>query len=100
VLGAEPGSPDIAAGMREGDLPIVFKGESLASIDDLQGRLRLRKTDSNQAHNEAQQKETQPDCGDAQHQAGQRQRRRWREWPSWLFLLENETTSIRLIEIH
>jgi S1-C subfamily serine protease len=38
VLGVEPGSP-AAAGMREGDLLIAFKGEPLASIDDLQRRL-------------------------------------------------------------
>ncbi len=39
VLGVEPGSPAAVAGLREGDLLIAFKGEALASIDDLQRRL-------------------------------------------------------------
>lgn len=39
VLGIEPGSPAAHAGLREGDTLVAFKGESLASIDDLQRRL-------------------------------------------------------------
>jgi S1-C subfamily serine protease len=39
VLGVEPGSPAAAADVREGDTLIAFKGESLASIDDLQRKL-------------------------------------------------------------
>jgi S1-C subfamily serine protease len=39
VLGVEPNGPAAAAGLREGDMLIAFKGESLASIDDLQRRL-------------------------------------------------------------
>ena len=39
VLGVEPGSPAALAGLREGDTLVAFKGESLASIDDLQRRL-------------------------------------------------------------
>jgi len=39
VLGIEPGSPAAQAGLREGDTLVAFKGESLASIDDLQRRL-------------------------------------------------------------
>jgi S1-C subfamily serine protease len=35
VLGVEPGSPAAAAQVREGDMLIAFKGQSLASIDDL-----------------------------------------------------------------
>jgi S1-C subfamily serine protease len=39
VLGIEPGSPAAAAGLREGDMLIAFKGKTLASIDDLQRSL-------------------------------------------------------------
>jgi S1-C subfamily serine protease len=39
VLGVEPGSPAAAATMREGDMLIAFKGQPLASIDDLQRSL-------------------------------------------------------------
>jgi S1-C subfamily serine protease len=42
VLGVESGSPAAAAGLREGDLLIGFKGEPLTSIDDLQRRLMGR----------------------------------------------------------
>jgi S1-C subfamily serine protease len=39
VLGVEAGGPAAAAGLREGDMLIAFKGEPLASIDDLQRSL-------------------------------------------------------------
>ena len=39
VAGVEPGSPARLAGLREGDLIIAFKGESVAGIDDLLRRL-------------------------------------------------------------
>jgi S1-C subfamily serine protease len=39
VLGVEPGSPAAASTIREGDMLIAFKGETLASIDDLQRTL-------------------------------------------------------------
>jgi S1-C subfamily serine protease len=42
VLGVEAGSPAAAAGLREGDLLIGFKGQPLSSIDDLQRRLMGR----------------------------------------------------------
>ncbi len=39
VAGVEPGSPARLAGLREGDMIISFKGQLVASIDDLLRRL-------------------------------------------------------------
>ena len=39
VVGVEPGSPARAAGLREGDLIVAFKGEPVTGIDDLVRRL-------------------------------------------------------------
>jgi S1-C subfamily serine protease len=39
VAGTETGSPAVRAGLREGDLILSFKGEPVASIDDLHKRL-------------------------------------------------------------
>ncbi len=42
VLGVEPGSPAAVSGLREGDTLVSFKGQPLASIDDLQRALMGR----------------------------------------------------------
>jgi S1-C subfamily serine protease len=39
IIGIEPESPAGRAGLREGDMLVAFKGESIASIDQLQRRL-------------------------------------------------------------
>jgi S1-C subfamily serine protease len=39
IVGLEPESPAVRAGLREGDLLVAFKGEPVAGIDQLQRRL-------------------------------------------------------------
>ena len=38
-MGIEPHSPAAGAGLREGDILVAFKGETVASIDQLQRKL-------------------------------------------------------------
>jgi S1-C subfamily serine protease len=39
IVGVEPESPAVRTGLREGDVLVAFKGEAIASIDQLQRRL-------------------------------------------------------------
>jgi S1-C subfamily serine protease len=39
IVGVEPESPAVRAGLREGDMLVAFKGEPIAGIDQLQRRL-------------------------------------------------------------
>ena len=39
IVGVEPESPALRTGLREGDVLVAFKGEAIASIDQLQRRL-------------------------------------------------------------